>query len=118
MKAKRKIYENGGQTTPKKKVYKDATGTYTLGIHGQKIYDGIPSKKPATPAAKPPSKPAAKSTGAAKTQTRPPLTEGESFGSKIQSGDYAGAAGMVGEAFVNAPSELYRALKRSMRDLK
>ena len=60
-------------------------------------------------------KPAAKGTSAAKTQTRPVLTEGESLGRKLQSGDYSGAARQVGEAFVGAPAELYKALKRSVR---
>ena len=105
MKAKRKMYENGGKT-PKK--YKDARGTYTLLSNGQKIYEGVPAKKPAA-------KPAAKATSAAKPQTRPVLTEGESLGRKLQSGDYSGAARQVGEAFVGAPAELYKALKRSLR---
>lgn len=110
MKAKRKMYQAGGQS-PKK--YKDARGTYVIGSNGQKIYDGVPAKKPA--AAAPASKPAAKSTAAAKPQTRPALTEGESLGRKLQSGDYSGAARQVGEAFVGAPAELYKALKRSLR---
>lgn len=106
MKAKRKMYENGGKTTKK---YKDARGTYVIGANGQKIYDGTPAKKPATAA-----KPAAKATSAAPKQA-PAMTEGESFGRKLQKGDISGAASMVGETFAGAPGELYRALKRSMR---
>lgn len=104
MKAKRKMYENGGKP-PKK--YKDARGTYTLLSNGQKIYEGVPDKKPAA-------KPAAKSTAAAPKQA-PPTTEGESFGRKLKEGDVSGAARQVGEAFAGMPGELYRALKRSMR---
>lgn len=107
MKAKRKMYENGGKP-PKK--YKDARGTYTLLSNGQKIYEGVPDKKPAAAAAKP----AAKATSAAPKQA-PPATEGESFGRKLKEGDVSGAASMVGEAFAGMPGELYRALKRSMR---
>lgn len=109
MKAKRKMYQAGGQS-PKK--YKDARGTYVIGSNGQKIYDGVPAKKPA--AAAPASKPAAKSTAAAPKQA-PPTTEGESFGRKLKEGDVSGAARQVGEAFAGMPGELYRALKRSMR---
>lgn len=111
MKAKRKMYENGGKTTKK---YKDARGTYTLLSNGQKIYDGVPAKKPASAAAMPASKPAAKAAAAAPKQA-PAMTEGESFGRKLQKGDISGAASMVGETFAGAPGELYRALKRSMR---
>lgn len=111
MKAKRKMYENGGKTTKK---YKDARGTYVIGVNGQKIYDGVPAKKPATAAAMPASKPAAKAAAAAPKQA-PPLTEGESLGRKLKEGDVSGAARQVGEAFAGMPGELYRALKRSMR---
>ena len=104
MKAKRKMYENGGKTTKK---YKDARGTYTLLSNGQKIYEGVPDKKPAA-------KPAAKAAAAAPKQV-PPMTEGESLGRKLKEGDYSGAALQVGEAFVGAPAELYKALKRSLR---
>jgi hypothetical protein len=107
MKAKRKMYENGGKTTKK---YKDAKGTYVIGVNGQKIYDGVPAKKPAAA----PAKTTVKATTAA-TKQAPPTTEGESFGRKLKEGDISGAAAQVGEAFVGMPGELYRALKRSMR---
>lgn len=42
-------------------------------------------------------------------------TEGEILGEKIKKGDYAGAASMVGAAFAEAPGELYKAFKRSLR---
>jgi len=42
-------------------------------------------------------------------------TEGEILGEKIKKGDYAGAASMVGAAFAEAPAELYKAFKRSLR---
>ena len=112
-----KKYANGG-TTPggKSKTYKDATGTYTLGVHGQKSYDGVPRKKPATPAASAPSKPAGKAAGSKKPVPSPQyLTEGERLGLALKKGDYMGAAKQVGEAFAAIPSELYGALKRASR---
>ena len=66
-------------------------------------------------AAAPAAKPAAKATSAAKTQTTPPLTAGESLGRKLKEGRFSDAASMVGEAFAEMPGELYRALKRSVR---
>lgn len=108
MKAKRKVYVTGG-VVPKK--YKDAKGTYAIGANGQKIYDGVPVKKPA---AKATTKPAAKTAGAAKKQL-PPLTAGESIGRMLQKGDVSGAARSLGEAVVGAPKELYGALRRSLR---
>ena len=63
---------------------------------------------------KPGTKPAAKATGA-KKPTGKYMTEGEAFGAKLKKGDYTGAAKMVGEAFAEAPRELYGALKRSLR---
>lgn len=110
-----KKYANGG-TTPggKPKTYKDATGTYTLLSNGQKLYEGVPRKKPATPAASAPSKPAAKAAGS-KSPSGKYMTEGEVIGAKLKKGDYSGAAKMFGEAIVGAPGELYGAFKRSLR---
>lgn len=108
--ATRDLYQDGGKM---QKRYKDAQGrTYVVNVQGQKVYDGQPAKKAAP--AKATASPAAQKAAAPK---KAPVykTEGEVLGEKIKNGDYAGAASMVGAAFAEAPGELYKAFKRSLR---
>lgn len=108
--ATRDLYQDGGKM---QKRYKDAQGrTYVVNVQGQKVYDGQPAKKAAP--AKATASPAAQKAAAPK---KAPVykTEGEVLGEKIKKGDYAGAASMVGAAFAEAPGELYKAFKRSLR---
>jgi hypothetical protein len=51
----------------------------------------------------------------ATTSSRKMVSEGEVLGSMLKKGDYKGAANMVGKAFADAPDELYRAFKRSLK---
>lgn len=109
--ATRDLYQDGGKM---QKRYKDAQGrTYVINVQGQKIYDAVPTKKaaPAQAAARP----AAQKAAAPKKEPSYYKTPGEILGEKIKKGDYVGAASQVGEAFVEAPAELYRAFKRSLR---
>jgi len=114
MKAKRKMYENGGKTTKK---YKDATGTYVIGVNGQKIYDGVPAKKPATAAAMPASKPAAKAAAAAPKQAEPAnkFDPAASYGSMIKKGDYSGAAKEFASELAEIPKATYETLKYRLK---
>ncbi len=86
MKAKRKVYVNGG-VVPKKPAAKATT-------------------KPATKTAG-----AAKT----QVRPSLSVTAGESLGKKLQKGDVSGAARQMGEAVVGVPGELYKAFKRSLR---
>lgn len=109
--ATRDLYQDGGKM---QKRYKDAQGrTYVINVQGQKIYDATPIKKaaPAQAAARP-----AAQKAAAPKKAPVYKTAGEILGEKIKKGDYVGAASQVGEAFVGAPGELYRAFRRSLRD--
>jgi hypothetical protein len=111
--ATRDLYQEGGKMKTPPKRYKDAQGrTYVVNVQGQKVYDGQPAKKAAP--AKTTASPAAQKAAAPK---KVPVykTEGEILGDKIKKGDYSGAASMVGAAFAEAPGELYRAFKRSLR---
>ena len=49
------------------------------------------------------------------TSSRKMVSEGEVLGSMLKKGDYKGAANMVGKAFADAPDELYKAFKRSLK---
>lgn len=101
--------QNGGKTPvkpPVQKKYTDATGTYTLGVNGQKSY--LVERKPAA------AKPAAKA--AAPKKPAPHMiykTEGEQVGDMLKKGDYMGVAKSFGDAITGVPRELYGALKRT-----
>ena len=112
-------FQEGGKMkktiTPMKsdtKRYKDAQGrTYVINSQGQKIFDGVPVKKPSTAKASPA---AAKAT-TVKTDPRVFMTEGERLGDMIKKGEYKDAAIMCGEGLSEMPGELVRAFRRSVR---
>ena len=106
-------FQAGGKMTEVKR-YKDSQGrTYVINSQGQKIFDGVPVKKPVPAKA---STPAAKA-AAPKSNNTPKevfMTDGERLGSMLKKGDYKGAANMFGEAITGAPKELYRAFTKNM----